>query len=108
MSTASLLLALITTAYGPASDSSSQPVMLDFHAEWCGPCQKVRKAVQQLTREGYPIRSIDIDRDPALARRYQVKGVPTFIVVDGTGQELDRTSGLQPAADLARFYNAAA
>jgi thiol-disulfide isomerase/thioredoxin len=108
MSTASLLLALITTAYGPASDSSSQPVMLDFHAEWCGPCQKVRKAVQQLTREGYPIRSIDIDQDPALARRYQIKGVPTFIVIDGTGRELDRTSGVHPAADLARFYNAAA
>jgi len=108
MSTASLLLALITAAFNPASDSSSQPVLLDFHAEWCGPCQKVRKAVQQLTREGYPIRSIDIDQDPELARRYQVKGVPTFIVVDGSGRELDRTSGLQPAADLARFYNAAA
>jgi thiol-disulfide isomerase/thioredoxin len=108
MSTASLLLALITVAFGPASNSSAQPVLLDFHAEWCGPCQKVRNAVQQLTRQGYPIRSIDIDHDPELARRYQVKGVPTFVVIDGDGQELDRTSGFQPATELARFYNAAA
>jgi len=108
MTIASLLLAGLTAVASPANDSPSEPLLLDFHAEWCGPCQRVRPAVQQLIREGYPIKQIDIDRDPKLASRYHVQGVPTFVVVDASGRELDRTSGLQPAADLARFYNTAA
>jgi len=108
MTIASLLLALFTAVASPASDSPSEPLLLDFHAEWCGPCQRVRPAVQQLIRQGYPIKRIDIDRDPKLASHYHVQGVPTFIVVDASGRELDRTSGVQPAADLARFYNTAA
>jgi thiol-disulfide isomerase/thioredoxin len=108
MTIASLLLAVLTTAYYPPSDATAEPVLLDFHAEWCGPCQKMRRAVEQLSRQGYPVKSIDIDQSPELAKRYRVQSVPTFIVVDGSGRVLDRTSGLQPAADLARFYQAAA
>ncbi len=108
MTIASLLLAVLTTAYAPPSDANAEPVLLDFHAEWCGPCQKMRRAVDQLSRQGYPIKSIDIDQSPELATRYRVQSVPTFIVVDGSGRVLDRTAGLQPAADLARFYRAAA
>ncbi|MFI5456125.1 MAG: thioredoxin domain-containing protein [Isosphaerales bacterium] len=108
MTIASLLLTLLTAVASPAGDSTAEPVLLDFHAEWCGPCQRVRPAVQQLIRAGYPIKQIDIDRDPKLASRYRVEGVPTFIVVDGSGRELDRTSGLQPAAALAQFYKTAA
>jgi len=107
MTIASLLIAVLTTAYAPPSDATAEPVLFDFHAEWCGPCQKMRRAVEQLSRQGYPVKSIDIDQSPELAKRYRVQSVPTFIVVDGSGRVLDRTSGLQPAADLARFYRAA-
>ena len=107
MTVASLLLALCIAA-ASESDSKSEPLMLDFHAEWCGPCKRVRPAVQQLIRDGYPIKQIDIDHDPKLASRYHVQGVPTFIVLDASGCELDRTSGPQSAADLARFYKTAA
>ena len=58
--------------------------------------------------KGIPIKRIDIGRDPKLASRYHVQSVPTFIVLDESGRELDRTSGLQSAADLALFYNNAA
>ena len=68
----------------------------------------MRPAVEQLIRKGYPIKSIDIDQEPELGERYHVESVPTFIVVDGSGRELDRTLGPQPAAELARFYMAAA
>jgi thiol-disulfide isomerase/thioredoxin len=108
MTIASLLLTVLTTAYAPSNDTSAEPVLLDFHAEWCSPCQKMRRAVEQLSRQGVPIKSIDIDQSPELAARYRVQSVPTFIVVDGSGRVLDRTLGLQSAANLTRFYRAAA
>jgi thiol-disulfide isomerase/thioredoxin len=107
MTIASVLLALLITTSSPASDSKG-PVLLDFHAEWCGPCRTMRPAIEQLIRKGYPIKAIDIDQEPRLKQRYHVENVPTFIVVDGSGRELDRTSGAQPAAELAKFYKAAA
>jgi thiol-disulfide isomerase/thioredoxin len=107
MTFASLLLALLTATNTPASDASAGPALLDFHAEWCVPCHKARPAVAQLISQGYPIKTIDIDQEPRLRARYHVEHVPTFIVVDGAGRELDRTTGPQPAAELARFYKAA-
>ena len=80
MTIASLLLALITAI--PSSAATSEPVLLDFHAEWCGPCRQMRPAVEQLIRKGYPIKSIDIDQAPDLKEKYGVDAVPTFIVVD--------------------------
>ena len=107
MTVATLLLALLTATNPSSGGGPSDPVLLDFHADWCGPCQRMRPAVDQLSRKGYPVKSINIDRSQAVAQRYGVQAVPTFIVVDGSGRELDRTSGLQPAAALERFYLAA-
>jgi thiol-disulfide isomerase/thioredoxin len=107
MTIASLLLALITATNAPSQDASSDPILLDFHAHWCGPCRQMRPAVKELIQNGYPVKSIDIDKAPAWRERYGVSGVPTFIVVDRSGRELDRTSGAQPVAALERFYVAA-
>ena len=107
MTLATLLLALLTAANPSSDGGTSDAVLLDFHADWCGPCQRMRPAVNQLSRKGIPVKSINIDRAKAVADRYGVSAVPTFIVVDRSGRELDRTSGLQPAAELERFYLAA-
>ena len=107
MTLATLLLALLTATNPSSGGGASDPVLLDFHADWCGPCRQMRPAVDQLSRKGYPVKSINIDRAKAMADRYGVDAVPTFIVVDPSGRELDRTSGLQPAAELERFYLAA-
>ena len=107
MTLATLLLALLTAANPSSDGGTSDAVLLDFHADWCVPCQRMRPAVDQLSRKGFPVKSINIDRAKAVADRYGVSAVPTFIVVDRSGRELDRTSGLQPAAELERFYLAA-
>jgi thiol-disulfide isomerase/thioredoxin len=101
MTIAALLFALVAT---PNLDETRSPILLDFQAEWCGPCKQMRPAIKQLVDNGYPVKEIDIDRSPDLANRYRVSAVPTFVVVDSRGRELDRTEGFQPAKQLADFY----
>ena len=102
MNLASLLVALIVTS---AAETPGDPVLLDFQATWCGPCQEMRPEIDKLVRKGYPVKQIDIDRSPELSDRYKVSAVPTFVVVDSKGKELARTKGKIPAAQLASFYN---
>jgi thiol-disulfide isomerase/thioredoxin len=108
---ATTLLALLalpaaTTASSTASTSEA-PVLLDFHASWCGPCQQMRSAIKRLVADGYPVKSVDVDRSQGLAARYGIREVPTFVVIDSAGRELARTSGLQPASELAALYGKA-
>ena len=109
MTTATLLFALIATVPTvPAGTASGDPVMLDFTASWCGPCRQLRPAVEQLAQKGYPIQAVDVDDNPDLAGKYEVKSVPTFVVVDpSNGRALARREGARDAADLANFYNQA-
>ena len=103
MTIASLILALVVTS--AADTSSGDPILYDFHASWCGPCQTMRPEVDKLVRRNYPIKSVDIDKNRGLAEQFQVEKVPTFIVADREGHVLARTMGVLPAADLAKFYN---
>lgn len=67
-------------------------VLLDFSSEYCGPCKQMEPIVGQLAASGFPIRKIDIAREPELANRHGVSGVPTFIML-ADGQEVDRVVG---------------
>jgi len=104
MTIATLLFAL--TALPASQAGSREPVMLDFTATWCGPCQQVRPAVEQLIQKGYRIKPVDIDTSPRMAEKYDIHSVPTFVVIDpADGRELGRTEGNQPASALAGLYN---
>jgi len=103
MTIATLILALCVTS--AADTSGGEPVLLDFHASWCGPCQTMRPEIDKLARKQYPIRSVDIDQSPEVAERYKVKAVPAFIVIDGQGRVLARVQGVRPATELASLYN---
>ncbi len=120
MTYAALLFVLIATP-APDSDSSSnnnaarnatsasrgEPVLLNFTTTWCGYCKQMKPALAQLAAAGYPIRDVDGDQSPDLAKRYKISGYPTYVIVDESGEELSRTSGVRPATELASMYREA-
>jgi hypothetical protein len=63
-------------------------IVLDFTASWCGPCQQMSPVVSKLERNGFPIRKVDFDANRDLARKFNVRSIPAFVlVVDGVEQD---------------------
>ncbi|WP_353164499.1 thioredoxin [Empedobacter brevis] len=82
--------------------SSDKPVLLDFFATWCGPCQMMGPILQQVKEElgdDVKILKVDVDKYKDLAARYQVQGVPTFAVFKN-GELLWKESGARPKEQL--------
>lgn len=76
--------------------NQDQPVLVDFFADWCGPCKMlspILKQVKEAMGEDISIIKIDVDKNQALASKYQVRGVPTMLLFKN-GKQVWRQSGV--------------
>lgn len=75
---------------------SNKPVLVDFYADWCGPCKMLSPVVEEIAGESdaYRVCKINVDDAPEIAARYRVMSIPTLIVFQG-GEAAARTVGVQ-------------
>ncbi len=88
---------------------SDIPVLVDFYADWCGPCKMMSPVLDQLSNElegQIKIGKVNVDDDPELASQYKVMSIPNFVLIKN-GQVVDQVIGAVPKAQMLTKIQAA-
>lgn len=86
---------------------SDQPVLVDFWAEWCGPCRQMTPTIDALASEysgKVKIGKLNVDQNTGTAARYQIRGIPTLLLFKG-GKVVEQMVGARSKADVQRVID---
>ena len=80
---------------------SNKPILLDFYADWCGPCRMVSPIIDEIAneRDDIAVGKINVDAEQALASEFEVFSIPTLVVIK-SGEIANRASGARPKAQI--------
>ena len=91
------------------NDSKDKIVVLDFFATWCGPCKAMAPTMEKMEKKyagKVEFRKVDVDQEPELAAQYNIRGVPTIVVLSPGGEILDSMVGAQTEDELDKMFTA--
>ncbi len=106
----SAILRLTEASFDQTLAERSEPVVVDFWAEWCGPCKVIAPILEELAEEyrgRVTVAKVNVDEHPGLAARFQVRSIPTLLIFKG-GRVVDQVVGAVPKAQIKKRLDAVA
>ena len=95
-------LVVTDATFGADVERSPLPVLVDAWAAWCGPCRMIAPAIEELAAElagRVRVAKLNVDENPGTASRFDIRSIPTLLVIAG-GREVDRIVGALPKAAI--------